>query len=251
MNQFFLEIMLFLSLFYNRQIISYNLLGMPAPSLGMIMKICVSMETWLSDDSNNVVVVHCLVHSTSYSFISQTGKGRTLTICACLLAWLGWVENCSEALHLCCDRRGGKVEDLTTPSQRRYVQYFSMLLDCMQLKKEAFLLKSIKLTDIPLEKDSSEIQIDVFNCGLLIFATRLTITTESPSVNIVCGRLIRVREKEMNCKKQGNIIIRCRAIRKDGSKMSLFRCMFHTGYSNSSPLRFSKEQLDGACNKTE
>ena len=55
----------------------------------------------------------------------------------------------------------------------------------------------------------------------------------------------------MNCKKQGNIIIRCRAIRKDGSKMSLFRCMFHTGYSNSSPLRFSKEQLDGACNKTE
>lgn len=43
---------------------------MPAPSLGMIMKICVSMETWLSDDSNNVVVVHCLVHSTSYSFIS-------------------------------------------------------------------------------------------------------------------------------------------------------------------------------------
>ena len=34
---------------------------MPAPSLGMIMKMCVSMETWLVDHDQNVVAIHCLV----------------------------------------------------------------------------------------------------------------------------------------------------------------------------------------------
>ena len=41
--------------------ISYDFLGMPAPSLGMIMKMCVSMETWLVDHDQNVVAIHCLV----------------------------------------------------------------------------------------------------------------------------------------------------------------------------------------------
>ena len=84
------------------------------------------------------------------------------------------------------------MEELTTPSQRRYIQYFSMLLDCIQPRKEAFLLKSLKLTDMPLEGASPEIQVDVFNCGLLIFATRVTVPPESSTINIVCGRLIRV-----------------------------------------------------------
>lgn len=43
------------------QVICYDFLGMPAPSLGMIMKMCVAMETWLGDHEDNVVVVHCLV----------------------------------------------------------------------------------------------------------------------------------------------------------------------------------------------
>lgn len=46
---------------YDVKIVSYDLHGMPAPSLGMLMKMCIAMETWLADDENNVVVVHCLV----------------------------------------------------------------------------------------------------------------------------------------------------------------------------------------------
>ena len=46
---------------FNDHVVSYDLMGMPAPSLGMLMKICVAMETYLSDSPENVVVVHCLV----------------------------------------------------------------------------------------------------------------------------------------------------------------------------------------------
>lgn len=115
-----------------------------------------------------------------------------MTVCACLLAWLGWVESGSEGLHLCCDRRGGKVEELTTPSQRRYVQYFSRLLDCQPLKREALLLRSLRLEELSLEGESPAVQVDVFNCGTLVFATRVVLAAGARSVDIVCGRVIRV-----------------------------------------------------------
>lgn len=117
-------------------------------------------------------------------------------MCACLLAWLGWMDSCSEALHLCCSRRGGKVEELTTPSQRRYVQYFSQLLECVPLKREALLLHSLHLHDLPLRGANPTVQVDVFNCGTLLFATRVAVPAEKEgSVDIAWGRVLRVGEE--------------------------------------------------------
>lgn len=56
------------------QIVSYDLRGMPAPSLGMIMKICIAMETWLADNEDNVVVIHCLVDTVSGSYVDRQGS---------------------------------------------------------------------------------------------------------------------------------------------------------------------------------
>jgi hypothetical protein len=118
-------------------------------------------------------------------------------MCACLLAWLGWVESSSEALHLCCDRRGGRVDELTTPSQRRYVQYFGMLLDCMQPQKRALLLKSLRVSDVCLSGACPTVQVEVFNCGTLVFSTRVTLEEgdecAARCVEVSCGRVVRVR----------------------------------------------------------
>lgn len=61
MNPFYLEIMFVICSACDVKIVSYDLHGMPAPSLGILMKMCIAMETWLADNENNVVVVHCLV----------------------------------------------------------------------------------------------------------------------------------------------------------------------------------------------
>ena len=42
------------TMLFNDHVVSYDLMG-------MLMKICVAMETYLSDSPENVVVVHCLV----------------------------------------------------------------------------------------------------------------------------------------------------------------------------------------------
>lgn len=44
----------------------------------MLFKMCTSIESWLLADPKNVAAVHCL-----------TGRGRTSTVLACYLAWVG------------------------------------------------------------------------------------------------------------------------------------------------------------------
>lgn len=51
----------FLSLLDNGQVENFNFNGYPAPTLGLLIKICTSVETWLSADPDNVAVVHCYV----------------------------------------------------------------------------------------------------------------------------------------------------------------------------------------------
>ena len=90
------------------------------------------------------------------------------------------------------------MEDLTTPSQRRYVQYFGMLLDCIPPKKQPFLLRSVKLSGVPLKSARSSLLVDVFNCGTLVFSKRVVPAaaegdeTAPRTVEVVCGRPIRV-----------------------------------------------------------
>ena len=48
---------------------------------------------------------------------------------------------------------------------------------------------------------------------------------------------------------QGDVLIRCRHLaHSTRQKISMFRAAFHTGYAPPNVLRFTKVQLDGACN---
>ncbi|CAN0483092.1 unnamed protein product, partial [Discosporangium mesarthrocarpum] len=61
-----------------KKVLEYHFPGHPAPPLGMLFKICASLESWVEADELNIVAVHCL-----------TGRGRTGTVIACFLAWMG------------------------------------------------------------------------------------------------------------------------------------------------------------------
>jgi hypothetical protein len=47
------------------QVWAFSFVGCPSPPLGLLLKLLISMESWMKADERNVVVVHCL-----------TGKGR-------------------------------------------------------------------------------------------------------------------------------------------------------------------------------
>jgi tensin len=60
------------------QVLTFSFPGSPSPPLGLLLKLLVSMENWMKADERNVAVVHCL-----------TGKGRTSTVLAAFLCWMG------------------------------------------------------------------------------------------------------------------------------------------------------------------
>ncbi|KAJ1449725.1 protein-tyrosine phosphatase-like protein, partial [Pelagophyceae sp. CCMP2097] len=80
---------------FEQQVLEFKFPGHPAPPLGMLFKMCASIESWLEADPENVVAVHCL-----------TGRGRTSVVMACAMAWLGLFETPFEALAHVARRRG-------------------------------------------------------------------------------------------------------------------------------------------------
>ena len=67
---------------FEDQVLDYKFPGHPSPPLGLLFKICTSIESWLDADDKNVAVIHCL-----------TGKGRTAALISCVLTWIGELRN--------------------------------------------------------------------------------------------------------------------------------------------------------------
>eukprot|EP01031_Cornospumella_fuschlensis_P029186 gene29185-35224_t len=254
---------------FNDQVLEYKFPGHPAPPLGLLFKICTSVESWLDADPQNVAIVHCL-----------TGKGRTATLLACLLAWLGEADSPSQALTYIASRRYTTVEYLTIPSQRRYLQYFSNLLDGVKPSPQRLRLRRVIISPIPPigehpvtgEKGFCP-YVQLFKNGKLIASAAPS--CENPTNNSSGGtsstasstpqlselRWIGVGEGSVSFKMdlalQGDILLRVRhcvppkeeqgggVAGGAGVRVSLFRAAFHTGYISGGVLRLTRGALDG------
>jgi hypothetical protein len=71
------------------QVLTFSFPGSPSPPLGLLLKLLVSMENWMKADERNVAVVHCL-----------TGKGRTSTVLAAFLCWMGEAGKCRRPTNI-------------------------------------------------------------------------------------------------------------------------------------------------------
>lgn len=238
---------------FSDQVLDYKFPGHPAPPLGLLFKICTSVESWLDADEKNVAVIHCL-----------TGKGRTATLIACILTWLGEFDSPMQALQYVAQRRGTVVDYLTIPSQRRYLQYFSNLLDGVKPNSEPLLLRRVIINSIPIfgkfnpEDEHSQgccPYIQLFKNGKLI-ATAAAYNEKSDEHSTGENQKLQLKwchEAEgsvsfhIDCPVQGDILLRCRHAATSGAKISMFRAAFHTGYISGGVLRLTKAQLDGSA----
>jgi tensin len=122
------------------QVLTFSFPGSPSPPLEQLLKLLVSMENWMKADDRNVAVVHCL-----------TGKGRTSTVLAAFLCWMGQAGfgDIQQALEYIAHCKQMTVPDLIIPSQARYASYFKNMLDGVRPSPPPLLLKRIIMSEAP------------------------------------------------------------------------------------------------------
>jgi hypothetical protein len=228
---------------FDNQVLDYKFPGHPSPPLGLMFKICTSIESWLDADKDNIGVVHC-----------YTGKGRTATLLACLLCWIGEFSSPIEALQYISERKGISPDKLTIPSQRRYIQYFSNMIDGVKPRSEPLLLRRVIMNTIPIFGENKDTPgslgcrpyIQLFKNGKLISTTASHHLSTTSDENVLTW--VDTNEGtvafNVDCPVQGDILIRCRHS-EDDKRVSMFRAGFHTGYVPAGVLRLTRVQLDG------
>jgi len=238
------------------QVLTYQFRGSPAPPLGMMLKLLMSIESWLKSDPQNVAVLHCL-----------TGRGRASTVLAAFLCWTGEAgfhdPNLSLEYIAKCKRLD--IETLTIPSQRRYTNYFTNMLDGVRPSQPPLLLKRIIMSEAPKfgkrpppaegspEPDKADEigcspYLQIFKAGNLVFTTAAAMSYSQNENDLpFCSPSDGPISFNMETVVQGDILIRCRHLSRKGERISMFRAAFHTGYIPPKVMRLSKTQLDGAC----
>ena len=235
---------------FNNQVQEYRFPGHPAPPLGLLFQICTSLESWLSQDPANVAVVHCL-----------TGKGRTASVIACVLSWIGEFESPVDALQHVALKRRCREERLVIPSQRRYVQYFTSVMDGVKPRAEPVVLKRVIVNTIPTFFKNSAVKdtlrehenscdgcrpyLQVFKNGKLLFSStwRGGQGTDDLQAYYTSDGVFSFN---VDCVLDGDVLVRCRHVDIDGKRSSMFRAAFHTGYIPQGIQRLQKSQCDGA-----
>ncbi|KAE8670027.1 cysteine proteinase RD21a-like [Hibiscus syriacus] len=87
------------------------------PPIRLIISFCQSAYTWLKEDIENVVVVHC-----------KAGMARTGLMISSLLLYLKFFPTAEESMDYYNQKRCVDGKGLVLPSQIRYVKYFERIL---------------------------------------------------------------------------------------------------------------------------
>ncbi|XP_055733829.1 tensin-1-like isoform X3 [Salvelinus fontinalis] len=203
-----------------------------APALDKICTICKAMDTWLSADSHNVVVIH-----------NKGNRGRTGVVVAAYMHYSNISASADQALDRFAMKRfyEDKVLPVGQPSQKRYVQYFSGLLSGhIKINNKPLFLHHVIMHGIPNfeSKGGCRPFLKIYQAMQPVYTSGIY-SVQGDSQTSVCITI------EPGLLLKGDILLKCyhkhfRSPQRD----VIFRVQFHTCAVHDLGIVFGKDELD-------
>ncbi|XP_077435250.1 tensin 1b isoform X16 [Vanacampus margaritifer] len=203
-----------------------------APALDKICSICKAMDTWLSADSHNVVVVH-----------NKGNRGRTGVVVAAYMHYSNISASADQALDRFAMKRfyEDKVLPVGQPSQRRYVEYFSGLLSGhIKINNKPLFLHHVILHGIPNfeSKGGCRPFLKIYQAMQPVYTSGIY-NVQGDSQTSICITI------EPGLLLKGDILLKCYHKRYRGPcRDVVFRVQFHTCAVHDLGIVFGKDELD-------
>nr|XP_046195603.1 tensin-2-like isoform X2 [Oncorhynchus gorbuscha] len=207
-----------------------------APPLEGICAMCKVMETWLTSDPSNVIVLHC--------------KGNTGKIGVIVGAYMHYSKisaGADQALTTLAMRKfcEDKVSSSLQPSQNRYMYYFGGLLSgAIKMNSSPLYLHHVLIPSLPnfqAARGGYYPFLKIYQSLQLVYTSGIY-DPQGSRARKLCVTL------ESALLLKGDIMVKCYHRRPRGSEReAVFRLQFHTCTVHGAQLWFGKGELDLAC----
>ncbi|XP_051937840.1 tensin-1 [Hippocampus zosterae] len=203
-----------------------------APALEKICSICKAMDTWLSADGRNVVVLH-----------NKGNRGRTGVVVAAFMHYSNISASADQALDRFAMKRfyEDKVLPVGQPSQRRYVEYFSGLLSGhIKINNKPLFLHHVIMHGIPdfESKGGCRPFLKIYQAMQPVYTSGIY-NVQGDGQTSICITI------EPGLLLKGDILLKCYHKRYRGPcRDVIFRVQFHTCAVHDLGIVFGKDELD-------
>ncbi|KAL0985583.1 hypothetical protein UPYG_G00158900 [Umbra pygmaea] len=203
-----------------------------APPLDKICSICKAMDTWLSADSHNVVVLH-----------NKGNRGRTGVVVAAYMHYSNISASADQALDRFAMKRfyEDKVLPVGQPSQKRYVEYFSGLLSGhIKINNKPLFLHHVIMHGIPDFESNGGCRpfLKIYQAMQPVYTSGIY-NVQGDGQTSICITI------EPGLLLKGDILLKCYHKRfRSPQRDVIFRVQFHTCAVHDLGIVFGKEELD-------
>ncbi|KAM9123352.1 tensin-1 isoform 7-T7 [Pangshura tecta] len=204
------------------------------PALEKICSICKAMDTWLSAEPHNVVVLQ-----------SKGNRGRMGVVVAAYMHYSNISASADQALDRFAMKRfyEDKVVPVGQPSQKRYVHYFSGLLSgTIKMNNKPLFLHHVIMHGIPNfeSKGGCRPFLKIYQAMQPVYTSGIY-NVQGDSQTSICITI------EPGLLLKGDILLKCYHKKfRSPTRDVIFRVQFHTCAIHDLGIVFGKEDLDEA-----
>ncbi|XP_024918074.1 tensin isoform X3 [Cynoglossus semilaevis] len=216
----------------NPKILEFGWPDHHAPALDKICSMCKAIDTWLSGDARNVVVLH-----------NKGNRGRTGVVVAAYMHYSNISASADQALDRFAMRRfyEDKALPVGQPSQRRYVRYFNGLLSGhIKINNKPLFLHHVIMHGIPNfeAKGGCRPFLKIYQAMQPVYTSGIY-NVQGDSNTSICITI------EPGLLLKGDILLKCYHKRyRNPTRDVVFRVQFHTCAIHDLGVVFGKNELD-------